>query len=207
MANFRVILVPVTTPDSLKSSFQLRRETVTFCFESGLQRYAQTPFCNISFYASKLICQWNREENIFSVSNFLLTLVCDGVSMTLHQVLWQMQYNDITGTLWLQRSCSVTFLLHKERILPSSICSSCLEITNVILSYWDVLCGGLPLNEKERENKAGIRPSVFLLMYKSPWIWFKNVSGAPQYVLYSIFKFTFCTALGELCQLWFDGKI
>lgn len=123
-------------------------------FQSGLQQHPKHLSATYPPYTSKLVCQWNRGENRFSISSFLLAPVYDGVSKTLHQVLWQPHCNNIIDTLWLQSSCIVPFLLHKERILSSSVYSLCLAMTNMVLAYWDILCWSLTLNEKEGENKA-----------------------------------------------------
>lgn len=105
------------------------------------------------------------------------------------------------------KALQCSFLIHKERILSPYNFSACLAMTNVILAQWDILCWGLTLNEKEGENKVEVRPSEFLLMYKSPWIRFRKAFEVPQYDLYSIFKQSCYKTLEELCQFWFPGKI
>jgi len=161
--------------------------------------------CSLNSWQAYLPLE-HRWEQIFSLQFPFCDGVCGGVSVTLHQVLWQLCCN-ITGILWLQRFFNVPFFQREERILSSSIYSLCLAMTNVILAHWDILHWGPNLKEKEGENKVKVRPSGFLLMYKSPWIRFRNASGAPQNALYSLFKFIFSTALDELCQFWFAAKI
>lgn len=158
------------------------------CFQCGPQQHWQTALGRYAPYTNKPVWWYNRGESRILVSNFHPDPVCDGVSMTVHQALWQLHYSDSTDTLWLQRPCNVPFLIHKERILSPSIVSACLAMTNVILAQWDILCWDLTLNEKEGENKVKVRPSEFLLMYKSPRIRPKNAFGVPQYDLYSIFR-------------------
>lgn len=125
-------------------------------FQSGLQQHPKHLSATYPPYTSKLVCQWNRGENRFSISSFLLAPVYDGVSKTCTKFC-DNRIAIILSILFDYKDLALShFLLHKERILSSSLC---LAMTNMILAYWDILCWSLTLNEKEGKNKAIIFPA------------------------------------------------